>query len=62
MKKTKEQVEAFLSDLQQVYEKHGIIVDSCGCCSSPWLVFVESEAGISGSIDHLREHSADITE
>lgn len=30
--KSKEDIKAFLKDLGDVYKKHGIIVDSCGCC------------------------------
>lgn len=29
---------AFLREYKALCEKHGLIVDSCGHCNSPWLV------------------------
>jgi len=33
----KEQVKAFLIDLGELTAKHGIKIDGCGCCDSPYL-------------------------
>ena len=29
--------QAFLEDLKKVYEKHGLYIDGCGCCGSPYV-------------------------
>lgn len=44
--KTKEQVECFLADLAIVTLKHGIAVEGCGCCESPFLWDLEEGNGI----------------
>lgn len=52
--------EAFLADLRVVYFKHKMVVDSCGCCGSPWAVKVaksedpkEVERVVENAIRHL---------
>lgn len=30
-------IELFLQDLAELTKKHGIKIDGCGCCGSPWL-------------------------
>jgi hypothetical protein len=32
-----DQVAAFLADLTALTQKHGIEIDGCGCCGSPYL-------------------------
>lgn len=32
-----DRVEAFMKELEQLTKKHGIAVDACGCCNSPWV-------------------------
>jgi|AntRauTorcE11897_2_1112592.scaffolds.fasta_scaffold00009_146 hypothetical protein len=34
----KDRVAEFLSDLQDLTDKHGFVVGGCGCCGSPYLV------------------------
>lgn len=36
-------LDKFLRELNKLALKHGIVIGSCGCCSSPW---VASPAGI----------------
>jgi hypothetical protein len=33
-----EKVAAFIADLDALTEKHGIAIEGCGCCMSPYLV------------------------
>ena len=37
-------VAAFLADLAALTQKHGIEIDGCGCCGSPYL-WATDEAG-----------------
>jgi hypothetical protein len=48
------EVNAFLTDLETVFRKHNMILDSCGCCDSPWLVFSNPES-IDKMMTHLKE-------
>jgi hypothetical protein len=34
---TKEQIEAFLTELTELSRKYGITIGGCGCCGSPSL-------------------------
>lgn len=34
---TREQIRNFLADLTEVSRKHGIKIEGCGCCGSPYL-------------------------
>ncbi len=27
----------FLRELKDLFNKHGKVIDSCGCCCSPWV-------------------------
>ena len=38
---------AFILELRELTMKHGIVVNACGCCGSPWLekVTVDVQAG-----------------
>lgn len=33
----KERRDAFLSELRELTEKHGVVISGCGCCGSPRL-------------------------
>lgn len=39
----KERVEAFLADILPVYMKHGLHIESCGCCNSPWVYEIKGD-------------------
>lgn len=32
-----EQTAAFLAEYLNLCNKYGVIIDSCGCCNSPWI-------------------------
>ena len=34
---SRERVDAFLTELTELSKKHGIVIDGCGCCSSPYV-------------------------
>lgn len=34
----RKRIEAFEKELEALSIKHGVTVDACGCCGSPWLV------------------------
>lgn len=36
---TGDKAKSFLADLKLVYEKHGLILNGCGCCGSPFIDF-----------------------
>ena len=38
---TEKKAKALLSDLVQVYEKHGLVLNGCGCCGSPFIDFID---------------------
>lgn len=56
-----ERKEQFLYDLEELYKKHSIVVDGCGCCESPYLLDFthdkDSAEQIKNNIAHLREVS-----
>lgn len=33
-----EQKELFLAELSELSKKHGLYIDGCGCCDSPFMV------------------------
>ncbi len=45
-----DKIGAFLSDLSELSNKHGVTIHSCGCCHSPWLS--ENNARGSYTIDN----------
>lgn len=47
----KEKVKAFLIDLGKLTVKHGIKIDGCGCCDSPYLKEVDSVNGDAYVVD-----------
>ncbi len=51
---TQEQYDAFLEDLKSVYEKHGLYVDSCGCCA-PIVCEMDGMAGDRATEDYTTE-------
>ena len=38
-----ERVMAFLADLDELTDKHGIAIGGCGCCGSPYLYDIETD-------------------
>ena len=42
---TQEQTEAFLVELAALTLKHGIQIDGCGCCGSPFLDLTDAKDG-----------------
>lgn len=52
--------EEFLADLRAVYVKHGVWLEACGCCDSPWIQNPgtmyprPAEKHIDRAIEHLR--------
>lgn len=40
-----DQVVLFLADLTALTQKHGIEIDGCGCCGSPYLWATNDEGG-----------------
>ena len=49
---------AFLEEYKALCEKHGLIVEACGCCRSPWIRGQESSDGrdwIQLHADHLKD-------
>jgi hypothetical protein len=57
----KERLNAFLKDYAEICEKHGLIIDSCNCCNSPWAVELSSKysdfSNLNLYLEHLREKS-----
>lgn len=60
----KEKLNKFLEDYKELCEKHGLFIDACGCCRSPWVVHNNDEKrstkfvpkkSIEDNINHLRE-------
>lgn len=43
---TEEEAQQFLIDLQVISDRHGIIVNGCGCCGSPWLAREAERSGV----------------
>lgn len=44
--------DAFLKEYEALCYKHGAIIDSCGCCGSPWPQLVSKKL-IADHIQHL---------
>lgn len=59
MKITPEAARAFILELEALTRKHGISVDGCGCCGSPFLSTVDNpsckESGYSVIKDTFEE-------
>lgn len=49
-------VEAFLDEYEALCSKHGLFVEGCGCCDSPYL---ETVGDLSDHIAHLRAEAAE---
>jgi hypothetical protein len=43
--KTKEEVQAFLTELSALTAKHRIAIGGCGCCGSPYLDDITDTSG-----------------
>jgi len=54
------QWQEFLSELHQLYAKHNVIVSSCGCCGSPWLVAPDQYTTVINAIDHLKSNYVEV--
>jgi|GEM_PF-3110288 len=51
--KSKERTKEFLKEYYKICKKYRLVVEACGCCSSPWLVEEEDEEEILDHIRHL---------
>lgn len=51
---TDEAKAAFLEAYKSLCVEHGMIVDSCSCCDSPWLVELDLER-LEKYIEHLEK-------
>lgn len=41
MDEREKKLKAFLDDLAEVCNKHGLAIDGCGCCGSPYTIDVQ---------------------
>lgn len=54
----KERIAAFLAEYRDLCQRHGLFVNGCGCCDSPFLSEVSTENRLDSVIDHLRKEAA----
>lgn len=47
----KERIENFMAALTELAYTHGIYVDACGCCNSPWLTDIETGEDLAEHLD-----------
>lgn len=48
----------FLKELEALYRKYNLVIDSCGCCDSPHVSELPSQFDtIEEAIKHLKEGS-----
>lgn len=47
-------MEAFITEYETLCRKHGLYLDCCGCCDSPWIV----KTGDPDAFYNLEEHIA----
>ena len=45
--------EEFISEYIKLCKKYNLIVDSCGCCDSPWLSVCHTNEDIKNHGEHL---------
>lgn len=52
-------MDEFLREYEALCEKHGIIIDSCGCCRSPWpaILDVDTDKTLADHMEHLRKQA-----
>ena len=43
-------VENFIKGLEELCKEHGIYIDSCGCCNSPWLEDAETHERLADNL------------
>jgi hypothetical protein len=52
--------EKFLTEFEVLIRKHGLIIDGCGCCDSPWIrkleesSWIDFDNALKSYLDHLR--------
>jgi len=61
---TEHRLEQFLLSLASLFKEHGLLIDACGCCDSPYIIKIEDsfltkkglniEEVIQQKIDHLK--------
>jgi hypothetical protein len=49
-----ERKEEFLHEYSALCRRLGVMVEACGCCSSPWVEPVETSQELEGHLLHLR--------
>ena len=52
-------VEAFMKDLEQLTKKHGIVIDACGCCGSPWVEDMETHEMLASHLYYEEDGTFD---
>ncbi len=45
----------FLREYEALTRKYNLIVNSCGCCFSPWVTAPDAGQSVEKHIKHLRE-------
>jgi hypothetical protein len=46
----------YLKEYRLLCEKFGMIVDSCGCCGSPWITPISDQKTIKDNIETLEDN------
>lgn len=51
---TQAQKEQFLREYEDLCRRHGLMVEACGCCDSPWIEPVVVPQELEEHLQHLR--------
>ena len=46
----------FLDEYEGLVKKHGLMIESCGCCQSPWVVTVGDDPYGRPPEKHIADH------
>jgi hypothetical protein len=44
----------FIEEYKQLCIKYNMVIDSCGCCNSPWVIIFESAKFNDYIIEHIK--------
>ncbi len=52
---SKQRFDGFLDEYRKLCLKYGLMIDGCGCCGSPYVMYTDLDDTLEGSVgDHIK--------